>query len=71
MVLMDIKMPQMDGYEATRQIKEFRPSLPVVALTAYAMNQDRKLALDAGFDNHISKPFSSNALVDVLAQYLN
>ncbi len=71
LVLMDIKMPQMDGYEATRQIKQLRPNLPVVALTAYAMNQDRNLALDAGFDNHISKPFSSNDLVEIIAQYLN
>jgi CheY-like chemotaxis protein len=71
MVLMDIKMPQMNGYEATRQIKHIRPHLPVIALTAYAMNQDRKLALDSGFDNHISKPFSSDTLVDMLAQYLN
>jgi PAS domain S-box-containing protein len=71
MVLMDIKMPQMGGYEATRQIKLLRPDLPVVALTAYALNQDRKQALDAGFDNHISKPFSSNALVEMMAQYLN
>lgn len=71
MVLMDIKMPQMDGYEATRQIKQFKPGLPVIALTAYAMDQDRKAALDSGFDNHLSKPFSSDAFVEILAAYLN
>ena len=71
LVLMDIKMPIMNGYEATRQIKEIRPLLPVIAQTAYALSHDREQALIAGCDDYISKPISKVALVDLIAGYLN
>ena len=59
LVLMDIKMPVMDGLEATAKIKEAHPELPVVALTANAFDSDRQLALNAGCDDFLSKPVSS------------
>ena len=59
LVLMDIKMPVMDGLEATRQIKKERPALPVVALTANAFDSDRQLANEAGCDAFLAKPVSS------------
>ena len=56
LVLMDIKMPGMDGYEATRQIRKFNTGVPIIAQTAYGLNGDRAKAIKAGCTNYISKP---------------
>jgi len=58
-VLMDIKMPIMDGLEATKAIKAKHPDLPIVALTANAFDSDRKLAIEAGCDDFLPKPVNS------------
>lgn len=65
-VLMDIKMPVMDGLEATKAIKEKYPDLPVVALTANAFDSDRQLAFDAGCNDFLSKPVSSEACLQTI-----
>jgi CheY-like chemotaxis protein len=70
LVLMDIKMPRMNGYEATRLIKKNRPKLPVIAQTAYALSRDMKKALEAGCDNYISKPINKDRFIEVLTSYL-
>ena len=59
LILMDMKMPVMDGVEATKKIKENHPDLPIVALTANAFESDRQTMLDAGCDEFLSKPVSS------------
>jgi CheY-like chemotaxis protein len=64
MVLMDMKMPVMDGYEATRQIKLLRPKLPVIAQTAYAFIEDQENARLAGCDDYISKPIRKRLLLE-------
>ncbi len=64
LVLMDIKMPKMDGYEATRKIKELNPNIHVIAQTAYAMADDKKKAFLAGCDGYISKPIDKKTLMD-------
>jgi CheY-like chemotaxis protein len=66
LILMDIRMPVMDGYQATRIIKSLHPDLPVVGLTAYAMPDDKEKSRLAGFDEHISKPFHSMDLLNKL-----
>ncbi len=71
LVLMDIKMPLMDGYEATRQIKLFNPKLPVIAQTAYAQKEDRGKAYDSGCSDFLSKPIHHDELVDVINRYLS
>ena len=66
LVLMDIRMPVMNGLEATQKIKENKPEIKVVAQTAYAMPKDEKLALDAGCDDYISKPIRGEKLFSCL-----
>jgi len=70
LVLMDIKMPDMSGYEAAKQIKETRPGLPVIAHTAYALFGDKEKSLEAGCDDHITKPVQKEVLIKVLKKYL-
>ena len=75
LVLMDIQMPEMDGLEATRQhrAREVESGaalhLPIIALSAFAFDHDRKAALEAGMDGHVSKPFSRADIVEVLARH--
>lgn len=73
LVLMDLQMPMMDGLEATRRLRQResemgRPRVPVIAMTARAMNEDREQCFAAGMNGYLSKPIDQNALFDVLAQ---
>ena len=70
LVLMDIKMPDMNGYEATRKIKELRPELPVIAQTAFASNEDRQKAIEAGCSEYFPKPISSNELKNAIKKFI-
>lgn len=70
LVLMDINMPVMDGYIATRKIKKFRPNLPIIAQTAYAIFGDREKALAAGCDDYISKPIKKEILHKIIKNYI-
>jgi CheY-like chemotaxis protein len=69
-VLMDIKMPNINGLEATKQIKAIRSQLPVIAQTAYAMQDDEYKALQAGCNDYISKPIDANKLISLMKKYL-
>lgn len=71
LVLMDIKMPEMNGYEATKIIKKINSNITVIAQTAYALSQDRVIAIEAGCDNYISKPISKDELIKLLSIYLS
>jgi PAS domain S-box-containing protein len=71
LILMDIKMPVMDGLEATKLIKQIRPELPIIAQSAYAFNEDIEKAKDAGCDDHLSKPILSAKLHKILVKYLH
>jgi PAS domain S-box-containing protein len=71
LVLMDLKMPVMDGYEATKQIKQIRPHLPVIALTAYSTDADKNKALACGCSDFISKPFKKELLFNKVVEQLS
>ena len=70
LVLMDIKMPVMDGLEATKAIKERLPELPIVALTANAFDSDRTLAMEAGCNDFLSKPVSSDLCLKTIKKLI-
>ena len=70
LVLMDLKMPEMDGYEATRRIKQMYRELPVIAVTAYAMTGDEQKTEDAGCDGYIPKPFTREQILNAIRQFL-
>jgi CheY-like chemotaxis protein len=69
-VLMDIRMPVMDGYEATRLIKMEKKDIPVIAQTAYALTGEREKSIAAGCDAYLSKPIDSRELRAILSRYL-
>ncbi|MBN2237293.1 MAG: response regulator [Bacteroidales bacterium] len=69
-VLMDIRMPNVDGYEATSEIKKTKPKLPVIAQTAYALNSDYQRVFDSGCDDYITKPILGASLLDKMAVFL-
>jgi CheY-like chemotaxis protein len=71
LVLMDIQMPEMNGYEATQNIKLLRPELPVISQTAYAMSGEREKSFKAGCDDYISKPIDIDLLFSKMSRYLN
>lgn len=68
-VLMDWKMPIMDGLEATAKIREFNTTLPIIALTAYAFEADKQKALEAGCNAFITKPIKIKELLALLQEY--
>jgi PAS domain S-box-containing protein len=69
LVLMDIKMPVMDGNEAMKEIKKLRPSLPVIALSAFAMESDKEKALALGFDAYLTKPLDRKLLFQLIEKF--
>ena len=71
-ILMDIQMPYMNDYEATKAIREMNPdiSIPIIALSANAFEEDKAKSLEAGMNAHIAKPIVINELLKVLSTYI-
>lgn len=69
LVLMDVGMPLMDGLEATKKIRETNKTIPIIAITGYAMAEDKKNLLNAGCDDYLSKPISEQKLFEVVEKY--
>ena len=70
LILMDIKMPEIDGLEATRQIKLIKKQVPIIAITAYAMSGDEERMLAAGCDGYLSKPINNKSLLEKMAEFI-
>ena len=70
LVLMDVRLPDMNGYEAAYQIKQHKPNIRVIVQTAYASPDDKQKALDAGFNGYISKPLNRNMLLSLINKHL-
>ena len=71
LILMDLNMPVMDGYEAMQIIKSRHPAIPIIAQTAYTMNNDRNRCLQAGFNDYIAKPINRLALYRMVNENLS
>ncbi|WP_051321483.1 response regulator [Chrysiogenes arsenatis] len=71
LILMDLQMPIMDGYEATRRIREFAPFIPIIALTAAALVEEREKVLASGMNDHLSKPIRSEHLIRTISYWLD
>ena len=71
LILMDIQLPDMNGYEATREIRKFNKSVLIIAQTAYALTGDRELTLKAGCNDYISKPIDKRLLNEMIQKYFN
>jgi PAS domain S-box-containing protein len=71
LVLMDLKMPIMDGFEATRLIKESHPELPIIAQTAYSTNKEKEVAITAGCDDFISKPIVKEEFNTLINKFIS
>ena len=76
LVLMDIMLPEMDGYQITQAIREMEKQnnvenpVPIIALTANTYDNDKEKCFDAGMNDYLSKPFTSKQLIDMIAKYL-
>lgn len=70
LVLMDINMPRMDGYEATRRIRQVSETVPIIAVTAYAFSSDRTRIMENGFSSYVSKPVNADRLVAEIRKLL-
>jgi CheY-like chemotaxis protein len=71
LVLMDLNMPVMDGYEAMKIIKTINPGIPIIAQTAYTLTEDRRKCMQAGFNDYISKPINRSALFRLVNETLS
>jgi two-component system, cell cycle response regulator DivK len=70
LVLMDIRLPDINGHEVTKSLRGMGYTLPIIAQTAYAMIGDRELALESGCNDYISKPLSPSQLISLMEKYL-
>ncbi len=71
MILMDIKMPIMDGLTATKEIRKIDTNIPIIALTANAYDSDKEKAYEAGCNNYMAKPIMTNKLREMISSYFN
>ncbi len=71
LILMDIKLPVMDGYEATRKIREFNPTVPIIAQTAYVMSGEEEKTKEAGCNAYLTKPLRLNVVLETIDSFFN
>jgi CheY-like chemotaxis protein len=70
LIIMDVRLPEMSGIEATKLMREIKPDIPVIAQTAFAMEEDRARAKAAGFDEYLVKPLNRKDFLRIVSKYL-
>lgn len=70
LILMDIQLPEIDGHEATKQIKDISPEIPVIVQTAHAMAEDRRKSLESGCDDYLTKPINQDLLMEKIQEFI-
>ena len=70
LVLMDLKMPKLNGYKATKKIRQFNKDIVIIAQTAFSMKDDKELALKAGCNDYVAKPINEETLIEIIEKYL-
>ncbi|MBN2763910.1 MAG: response regulator, partial [Bacteroidales bacterium] len=70
LVLLDIKMPKMDGFQVIRELKKMNPSLPVIAQTAYALANEEYMIYKAGFNGYLVKPITLHSLIQIISKHI-
>ena len=70
LILMDMKMPEMDGITATKRIREKDTEIPIIAVTAYAFDTDKQIALDAGCNSYVVKPIDATILINEIEKFI-
>jgi DNA-binding response OmpR family regulator len=70
LILLDIRLPIMDGFTAFGEVKKINPSVPIIAVTAYAYAEDRKKIMEMGFDDYVAKPFDLKELISKINKIL-
>lgn len=71
LILMDIRLPKMNGYDATREIRKFRKEVPIIAQTAYVMPEEKGKVLSVGCNDLLTKPLKKNTLLAKVSQYID
>jgi len=71
LILMDILMPEMNGYEATREIRKLNPNIAIISQTAYGLSGDRQKSLEAGCNDYLTKPINHIELLELIQKHLN
>jgi len=71
LILMDIRLPKMNGYDATREIRKFRKNVPIIAQTAYVLPEEKGKVLSVGCDDLLTKPIRKNQLLEKVSKYID
>jgi CheY-like chemotaxis protein len=69
-ILMDIKMPDLDGLEATQEIRKFNPDIPIIAQTAYALEEEKTKCMESGFNGYVTKPINRKLLINLIQSFI-
>lgn len=71
LILMDIKMPDMDGLETTQEIRKFNNNIPIIAQTAYALEEEKTKCLESGFNGYVTKPINRKQLISLIQSFFD
>lgn len=71
LILMDVELPELDGYDATKEIKKINPKIPIIMQTAHALLEEKEIAIKSGCNDFVSKPIIKNELIPIVEKYIS